>query len=146
MHVRARTVAAGGGALGGAGGGEAGGQRVEIRGRAQRRDGDAVRLIRHNHPRFLDDRIPWLPKRLSDSEVRSATLAPDDARLAIARWYSFESWVRLVEWAEAVARQDSPVSRFESAVEAVINVPPILDNDYMSQAGGGFRNQGNQNR
>ncbi|PYQ00847.1 MAG: hypothetical protein DMF82_20930 [Acidobacteria bacterium] len=84
-------------------------------------DGDAVRLIRHNHPRFLDEHIPWLPKRLSDSEVRSATLAPDDARLAIARWYSFESWARLVEWAEAVARQDSPVSRFESAVEAVIN-------------------------
>ena len=84
-------------------------------------DGDAVRLIRHSHPSFLDERIPWLPKRLSDSEVRSVTLAPDDARLAIARWYSFASWARLVEWAEAVARQDSPVSRFESAVEAVIN-------------------------
>jgi len=83
-------------------------------------DGDAIRLIRANHPRFLDERIPWLPKRLSDSEVRSAVLDPDDARLAIARWYSFESWARLVEWAQAMARPDSPISRFETAVEAVI--------------------------
>jgi len=83
-------------------------------------DADAIRLIRENHPRFLDARIPWLPRRLSDAEVRSVTLDVPDARLATARWYSFENWARLVEWVEAVAREGSPVSRFESAVQAVI--------------------------
>ncbi len=38
----------------------------------------------------------------------------------IARWYDFESWPRLAEWVDAVTRGDSPVSKFESAVEAVI--------------------------
>jgi hypothetical protein len=81
----------------------------------------AVRLIRETHPRFLDDRIPWLPKKLSDAEVRSVTLDPSDARLAIARWYSFQDWSRLAEWVAAVAVENSPVARFESAVEAVVS-------------------------
>src|SRR5206468_1495601 len=40
--------------------------------------------------------------------------------LAIARWYDFESWPRLAEYVEAVTQEGSPVSKFESAVEAVI--------------------------
>ena len=83
-------------------------------------DRDAVQLVWHHHPRFLDDRIPWLPKRLSESAVRSSPLDLADARLATARCYSFQSWSRLAEWADAVARNDSPVARFEAAVEAVI--------------------------
>src|SRR5712664_3149225 len=83
-------------------------------------DAGAIQLVRENHPRFLDSRIPWLPKKLSDSELRSATLEPVDTQLAIARWYGFESWPRLAEWVEAVAQEESPVSKFESAVEAVI--------------------------
>src|SRR5262245_32136468 len=81
---------------------------------------DAVRLFRENHPRFLDDLIPWLPKKLSDSELGAAPLDHADAQLAIARWYSFQSWPRLVEWVDAVVRESSPVAQFESAVEAVI--------------------------
>lgn len=84
-------------------------------------DADAVQLVRHHHPRFLDERIPWLPKRLSDAEVRSVTLDLSDARLATARWYSFQSWPKLEEWADAVAREESLVGRFEAAVEAVIS-------------------------
>ena len=80
----------------------------------------AIQLFRENHPRFLDDRIPWLPKNLSESEIRGATLDLADAQLVTARWYSFQSWPRLVEWVEAVAAEGSPVSRFESAVDAVI--------------------------
>lgn len=83
-------------------------------------DPAAIQLVRENHPRFLDENIPWLPKDLSESELRSATLEPADTQLAIAHWYSFESWPRLAEWVEAVAQEDSPVSKFESAVEAVI--------------------------
>ena len=83
-------------------------------------DPAAIQLVRHTHPRFLDTRIPWLPKNLSDSEVRSVTLDLADAQLAIARWYDFESWPRLAEYVEAVTQEGSPVSKFESAVEAVI--------------------------
>jgi ankyrin repeat protein len=84
-------------------------------------DSGAIRIVRHKHPRFLDPTIPWLPKKLSDSEVRSATLDVADAQLTIARWYDFESWPRLAEYVEAVTRDGSPVSTFESAVEAVIS-------------------------
>ena len=83
-------------------------------------DAGAVRLFREHHPRFLDERIPWLPKQLSDAEVKSVALAPADAQLAIARGYGFQDWTRLADWVHAVGRDGSPVSRFESAVEAVI--------------------------
>jgi ankyrin repeat protein len=84
-------------------------------------DADAVQVVRQKHPRFLDARIPWLPKRLSDSEVRAVALELPDAQLTLARWYDFENWSRLAEHVEAVARDGSPVEMFESAVEAVIN-------------------------
>jgi ankyrin repeat protein len=83
-------------------------------------DPAAVELFRHNHPRFLDERIPWLPTDLSESEACGVALDLGDARLALARWYDFESWPRLAEYVAAVAHAGSPVERFESAVEAVI--------------------------
>jgi hypothetical protein len=36
-------------------------------------DGQAIRIIHEKHPRFLDSKIPWLPKNLPDSGPR-----PDD--------------------------------------------------------------------
>jgi ankyrin repeat protein len=45
----------------------------------------------------------------------------DDARLALARWYSFENWAALENYVEAVTEDNSPVHLFESAVEEVIN-------------------------
>ncbi len=83
-------------------------------------DSAAIRCIRQNHPRFLDPRIPWLPKNLPDSEIQSAGLEIADAQLVIARWYDFQDWSALAEYVEAVTREGSPVCRFESAVEAVI--------------------------
>jgi hypothetical protein len=81
---------------------------------------EAIRFLKHHHPRFRRTDIPWLPKALSDDEVRSAPVEPADAQLTIARWYDFQSWPALAEYAEAVTRDGSPVCRFESAVEAVI--------------------------
>jgi len=83
-------------------------------------DPEALRVFREHHPRFLDERIPWLPRRLSDAEVRAVRLDRSDARLATARCYSFDSWPHLVEWVEAVGRPGSTVATFESAVQAVI--------------------------
>ena len=84
-------------------------------------DPDAIRIVRTRHPRFLDDRIPWLPKKLPDSEMRSAALELADTQLTVARWYDFRDWPALAEYVHTVTQENSPVCQFESAVEAVIN-------------------------
>lgn len=81
---------------------------------------EAVGLFRSRHPRFLDPKVPWKPREMSDEEVRAEVIDLDDARLAIARWYDFAGWARLVEFASVAADPASPVARFESAVEAVV--------------------------
>ena len=83
-------------------------------------DSRAICCFKECHPRFLDSKIPWLPKRLPDSEVAGTALDSSDAQLAVARWYDFLDWPALKEYVESVASKDSPVHRFESAVEAVI--------------------------
>ena len=83
-------------------------------------DSQAIRVIHEKHPRFLDPKIPWLPKILPDSEIRSAAFELADAQLTIACCYDFQSWPALAEYVEAVSRDASPVCQFESAVEAVI--------------------------
>jgi hypothetical protein len=84
-------------------------------------DGAAIRVVTQKHPRFLDPAIPWLPKPLSDEDVRRAAFDRSDSELAVARWYDFENWARLAEHVDAVADEESATSRFESAVEAVIH-------------------------
>ena len=44
-------------------------------------DPGAIRIVTQKHPRFLNPEIPWLPKKMSDSEVRSVTLQRSDAQL-----------------------------------------------------------------
>ena len=82
---------------------------------------DAARIFHHHHPRFLDPEVRWLPRRISDEQIRAADLSPDDARLAIARVYCFQDWAALLEHVREVTRVGSPVNRFETAVEAVIH-------------------------
>jgi ankyrin repeat protein len=96
-------------------------QAEELLAAFQAGDADAIRIFREHHPRFLDEKIPWLPKRLTDAEVRSAGLEAADAQLAVARCYDFQDWPALAEYVAAVTRENSPVSKFEAAVEAVIN-------------------------
>lgn len=83
-------------------------------------DPEAMRCIKQRHPRFMDAKIPWLPKNAPDSEVRSAALGLADAQLTIARLYDFQSWQALAEYAGAVGQENSTVCQFESSVEAVI--------------------------
>lgn len=83
-------------------------------------DPRAVRIFRSKHPKFLDERIPWLERRLSDAEAQAVPIDAGDAALALARWYDFRDWPALEGYAAAVADTASAVSRFERAVEAVI--------------------------
>lgn len=81
----------------------------------------ALDLFHERHPRFLDERVKWLRKRLSPEEIRGAALDDGDARLAVARWYDFAHWAALEAHAAAGLDADSPTARFEAAVEAVVN-------------------------
>jgi ankyrin repeat protein len=58
--------------------------------------------------------------KLPDSEPGSAKFVLADAQFLIAREYGFESWPKFKKHIEAIARKNSPVSKFESAVDAVI--------------------------
>jgi hypothetical protein len=84
-------------------------------------DREAIQIFKHKHPRFLNPDIPWLPKRVSDAEIRMAPLDAADAQLAIARWYDFRDWRALAEYVDAVTHEGSSVFHFEAAVEAVIS-------------------------
>ena len=75
----------------------------------------------HNHlPRFLDETVTWLPKSISATEVRQTKLEIDDARLAVARGYSYRDWAALAAHVEAVNQPGTSIRQFESAAEAVI--------------------------
>jgi hypothetical protein len=95
-------------------------QAEELLGGFRAGDAEAIRCFKQRHPRFLDSKIPWLPRKLSDSEVASTALDLTDAQLAVARCYDFKDWPALKEHVESIANEDSPVYRFESGVEAVI--------------------------
>ena len=79
----------------------------------------AVNAFRNRHPKFLDDKIPWLARDMTDAEVRATSIDREDARLALARWYDFQDWQRVEDYAASV--KHGPVEEFERAVEAVID-------------------------
>lgn len=84
-------------------------------------DPQAIKLIHERHPRFLDEKIRWLPKRISDTDIQNAPFDSGDARLALARWYDFADWDALATHVEAVTCEGSGVRIFEEAVEAVVD-------------------------
>ena len=81
---------------------------------------EAIEIFHHTHPRFLDSVVTWLPRQISDAEIRDTALAIEDARLAVARGYSFRDWEALTTLVTESATEGSPVRAFESAAEAVI--------------------------
>jgi ankyrin repeat protein len=87
----------------------------------QRGDPDAVRRFRERLPRFLRQDVPWLPRQMSEADIRATRLDHADARLAVARSYDFRDWPALVALVESVQDPESPVARFERAVDAVVD-------------------------
>ena len=87
------------------------------------RDGhpQALQLFGNLHPRFLDPVVTWKPLFASNEEIIAANLTHDDARLAVARRYSFLDWNAVVALVNAMSDASSPVHRFEYAAEAVID-------------------------
>lgn len=68
-------------------------------------------------------RFKWLHplfRGKSVTEIGRAELSPDDAQIVVAHEHSFETWIDLATFSEAV-KQDGPLMLFETAVEAVIS-------------------------
>src|SRR5437867_2941972 len=75
-----------------------------------------------SHDEQAEWRFKWMHpdfRGKSVADVRAAALELRDAQAVVTREYSFGKWADLAAFAEA-ARQDTAVSRFETAVEAVI--------------------------
>lgn len=85
------------------------------------RDAAIIDAVHHAHPRFLDDTVTWLPRPLSREEIAATPFTIDDARLALARTYSFAGWEALADHVAAVTDTASPTHRFEAAIQAVID-------------------------
>src|SRR5205807_4864523 len=77
----------------------------------QARDEAAEWRFKWMHPRFRGKAV---------ADVRAATLGPADAQAVIAPEYGFENWPALVAFTDAV-RQEGPITRFETAVEAIVS-------------------------
>jgi ankyrin repeat protein len=77
------------------------------------REGDSPVLerVKKYHPRA---------RQLFDSETLSARFALADAQWVIALEHGFESWPKFAKHLEGLARQSSPVSKFESAAHAIV--------------------------
>ncbi len=84
------------------------------------RDPEAVQIFRSCFPGFLDEKITWLEKNLSEAEMEAAPIGPNEARLTLAGWYSFGDWAALEAWVAEVGLPGSAVGAFERAVEAVV--------------------------
>jgi len=74
-------------------------------------DDAAAWRFKWEHPRFRDRNV---------SEVRSATLGLEDAKLVTARSYAFESWDDLAAFAER-GPLDRGIVRFETAADAIVS-------------------------
>lgn len=81
----------------------------------------ALQFFHERLPRMLDDRVKWLPKRLTEAELRAAVFDLDDARTAVARGYDFADWDALASFVAAIERRDPEVYPFERAVDAVVD-------------------------
>jgi hypothetical protein len=84
-------------------------------------DESAIRFFWEQHPRFRRPDVLWLPREMERVDIQKNVMTDEDARLVVARWYDFRDWAALRDWVEAVTLDGSPVSLFETAVEAVIN-------------------------
>lgn len=74
-------------------------------------DADALVRIKQHHPRLGN---------LPIAEIRSASFPLAEAQFTVAREYGFETWPEFTRHVAALNREMSPVSRFETAVDAII--------------------------
>src|SRR5882762_9131166 len=74
-------------------------------------DLEALQRIKKNHPGFKKNH-----PGVANPEILDVKIALADAQLVIAREYAFESWPKFAKHIEALTRESSNISLFESAV------------------------------
>jgi hypothetical protein len=83
-------------------------------------DGNAMRRIRRHHPR-----LPGRPdtndgNHVKEAAIRKIKFTLNDAQFVIAREHQFENWQVFAEHIASLNQKDSPISRFEAAVDAIV--------------------------
>ncbi len=83
---------------------------------------DFVKLGNAGDAEVLERVGKWHPHsgQLLNSGALRNTFALPDAQLVIAREHGFESWPKFVKHVNGLARERSPISSFELAVEAIV--------------------------
>src|SRR5689334_13157259 len=76
-----------------------------------RKSPEAARRLKRSHPRLT---------KLTEAQIAETQLSLADAQWVLAREHAFESWPRFVKHIQMLARTDSPVSKFESAADAIV--------------------------
>lgn len=70
-----------------------------------------AKALKKHHPRF---------RELSDARILSAPFRLADAQWVVAREHGFASWPKFKQHIEALARANSPTSKFELAADAIV--------------------------
>jgi hypothetical protein len=70
---------------------------------------------------FETERIEHRWHRLRETKERAARCTLADAQFFVARCHGFASWPKFAKHLNELARANSPVSKFEQAVEAIVN-------------------------
>ncbi len=87
---------------------------------------DLLKNVKSGHPQTLQRTLQRIKKdhprfgNLAALELQGTKLRLADAQLVIAREHGFESWPKFAKHIEGLIRKSSSVSRFESAVDAVV--------------------------
>jgi hypothetical protein len=76
-----------------------------------RKSPDGARRFKKFHPRLT---------KLTEAEIADAEHSLADAQWVIAREHAFESWPRFVKHIQELVRDNSPVSKFELAADAIV--------------------------
>lgn len=69
---------------------------------------------------FESEQIERRWRKLQKTNERAARCALADAQFFVARGHGFASWPKFAKHLEALARANSPVSKFETAVDAIV--------------------------
>src|SRR5437879_10806712 len=86
-------------------------------------EADALFTALNSRDEAAEWRFKWMHPRFrgkSVADVRAAMFGPSDAQAVVAPEYGFKNWPDLVAFTNAI-RQEGPITRFETAVEAVIS-------------------------
>src|SRR3974390_86473 len=78
----------------------------------EQKSSQAIERIKRFHPRL---------RQLTEAQIADAKFSLADAQWVIAQEHAFESWPKFAKHIQAIARTDSPISKFELAADAIVS-------------------------